>query len=369
MKLKHILNEISYGSLINKEKYNDLDNADKTLYRYTADSVSKIDHYFSELLERYPYEGGTIYRGLHFDSQEEYESFINMLDNQYIELTDSSSWTRFKETAKDFAHSKKSYFPTQDLMHAELQRRETGEHMTGYGGIVLKTTIKSNKAIDVNLSEFAKEDEIILPKGKYKVTIDFKAEPFNRKYNDINQAFIDLKRNDKKSKQIIEWLLLSKFDELTQEQIDIIIKMKYSEILKLPISSISNKVEVELLNDFKPDIFDLKINIPFILPIDLYKRASKTIQSKFDKINLTIDKALEIKISKLTTLENVIYANISDLKRYSKNYHDSNAIQKLKMLATKTYNLVNGRNYAKDNNISLTTLTKNIEILIQIMGL
>ena len=46
MKLKHILNEISYGSLIDKEKYNDLDNADKTLYRYTADSISKIDHYF-----------------------------------------------------------------------------------------------------------------------------------------------------------------------------------------------------------------------------------------------------------------------------------------------------------------------------------
>ena len=34
MKLNHILNEISYGSLIDKEKYNDLDNADKTLYRY-----------------------------------------------------------------------------------------------------------------------------------------------------------------------------------------------------------------------------------------------------------------------------------------------------------------------------------------------
>ena len=32
MKLKHILNETSYGSLIDNEKYTDLDNADELIH-------------------------------------------------------------------------------------------------------------------------------------------------------------------------------------------------------------------------------------------------------------------------------------------------------------------------------------------------
>jgi hypothetical protein len=313
MKLNHILNEISYGSLIDKEKYNDLDNADKTLYRYTADSISKIDHYFSELLERYPFKGGIVFRGLHFDSQEQYENFISNINNGFLELSESSSWTRFKETAADFAHTKKSYFPTPDLMNAESKRRNSGEHMTGYAGVVLKTNIKPNIAIDVNLSEFAKEDEIILPKGKYKVDIVFKAEPFNRKYTNIQTAFDDLKRGDKKSKQIIEWLLLSKFDELSSSQIDTIIKYKYGVILKISISELKDNVIVDLIKNYKSNTFELKIDTPFILPIDLYKRASKAMQTKFDKMYNIIDNELNAKILKLESLENVIRMNINDL--------------------------------------------------------
>ena len=368
MKLNHILNEISYGSLIDREKYNELDNADKTLYRYTADSISKIDHYFSELLERYPFKGGIVFRGLHFDSQEQYENFISNINNGFLELTESSSWTRFKETAADFAHTKKSYFPTPDLMNAEIKRRNSGEHMTGYAGIVLKTNIKSNIAIDVNLSEFAKEDEIILPKGKYKVDIVFKAEPFNRKYTNIQTAFDDLKRGDKKSKQIIEWLLLSKFDELSSSQIDAIIKYKYDGILKTSISELKDNVIVDLIKDFKPNTFELKIDTPFILPIDLYKRASKTMQTKFDKMYNIIDNELNAKILKLESLENVIHMNINDLKQYANSYH-SKAIKSLKTIALKTYNKVNEKNYAKSNNIPLTQLTKTLEILVKIMSL
>jgi hypothetical protein len=369
MKLNHILNEISYGSLIDKEKYNDLDNADKTLYRYTADSISKIDHYFSELLERYPFKGGIVFRGLHFDSQEQYENFISNINNGFLELSESSSWTRFKETAADFAHTKKSYFPTPDLMNAESKRRNSGEHMTGYAGVVLKTNIKPNIAIDVNLSEFAKEDEIILPKGKYKVDIVFKAEPFNRKYTNIQAAFDDLKRGDKKSKQIIEWLLLSKFDELSSSQIDTIIKYKYGVILKISISELKDNVIVDLIKNYKSNTFELKIDTPFILPIDLYKRASKTMQTKFDKMYNIIDNELNAKILKLESLENVIRMNINDLTQYANSYHHSKAIKSLKAIAVKTYNKVNEKNYAKSNNIPLNQLTKTLEILVKIMSL
>ena len=138
--------------------------------------------------------------------------------------------------------------------------------------------------------------------------------------------------------------------------------------LKHILSELKDNVIVDLIKDYKSNTFELKIDTPFILPIDLYKRASKAMQTKFDKMYNIIDNELNAKILKLESLENVIHMNINDLKQYANSYH-SKAIKSLKAIAVKTYNKVNEKNYAKSNNIPLNQLTKTLEILVKIMSL
>ena len=49
--------------------------------------------------------------------------------------------------------------------------RKNHERVVGYRGVILETTIKAGIAIDVTRSKFAKESEVILPSGSYKISV------------------------------------------------------------------------------------------------------------------------------------------------------------------------------------------------------
>lgn len=57
-----------------------LTKAESRLSKYTYDgqtSLSTAD--FEELVDMYPFDGGTLYRGVHFDTKEEYLDFKKLL--------------------------------------------------------------------------------------------------------------------------------------------------------------------------------------------------------------------------------------------------------------------------------------------------
>jgi hypothetical protein len=67
------------------------------------------------------------------------------------------------------------------IMSQEQERSQKNERMTGYRGVVLQTVIEPNTGIDVRRTPYSKEDEVILPKGTYKV----KVKTISKTYTDI----------------------------------------------------------------------------------------------------------------------------------------------------------------------------------------
>jgi hypothetical protein len=153
------------------------------LSKYTDQGFNKWpnDIVLSYLLKNYPNEETmTLYRGLHFDTKEEYDEFMNNLDGK-IDSGGITSWTTIYGTAEDFSLSKKTYYPTMAIMSQEQERSQKNERMTGYRGVVLQTVIEPNTGIDVRRTPYSKEDEVILPKGTYKV----KVKTISKTYTDI----------------------------------------------------------------------------------------------------------------------------------------------------------------------------------------
>lgn len=371
MKLVEIFKESShYGSLINKQKYDAMDSADKALYKYTADSYTSIVSHFEKLVEKYPFAGGKIYRGLHFDTQEEFETFMDSISSGSITIKSISSWTRNLKTAKGFSLTKKTYFPTLDIMWAEQSRRESGEHMTGYSGIVLKTTIPKNKAIDVNKTAYAKEDEIILPAGEYEVSIELKSEPFKLKYkDDVNQALSDIK-SGKDTNSIIEWLIHSKLNELTSEQMDLILLTKYKKMFTIKSNEILDKTDIKITSDFNKGAYvNIEIPIP-VIDETLYEKASSKFKSKYVKLLKSIDNELLKKLSLIEIQpEQITHIEISELKRFKNLYPDSRFIIAFKKLAVTGYNLINNSKHVKQNKIPIKHIAEVSTSLVKIMSI
>ena len=159
------------------------DSADTWLSKYTLENLDKYpsDAVVEELLSEYPYDGGTIYRGLNFQDKEQWEKFKEHTKNLTVLETGSiSSWTPSKKEAFPFAITRPTYFLDRELMQAESTKNKNVDYMIGHVGVILKTTIGPNAAIDVRKSPHSKESEVILPAGVYKIEVDDKHIPFMR---------------------------------------------------------------------------------------------------------------------------------------------------------------------------------------------
>ena len=66
-----------------------------------------------------------------------------------------------------------SYMEFMDSENMKLisAARKNHERVVGYRGVILETSIKAGVGIDVNRSKFAKESEVILPSGSYKISV------------------------------------------------------------------------------------------------------------------------------------------------------------------------------------------------------
>jgi hypothetical protein len=145
-------------------EFSRLDKADQTLYRYTKDERNFYNaDVYNQLLEKYSNkENITVYRGVNFKSRLQYHKFMKKFnkDGGYI-TSNAAGFAKSYDTAEDFAETTKTFFVNLDVMKAEGERQSRGDKMTGFCGIVLKTTIKAGDCVDVTLSNFAVEDEVL----------------------------------------------------------------------------------------------------------------------------------------------------------------------------------------------------------------
>lgn len=226
MKFKDFLNESR-----DDDEDDDLSTAEKALKKYVLDpsmsNKSKVVRNFDDLLYDYGNDKDlVVYRGLNFKNKEEYEEFINHVGKtKKFKVQDKwiSSWTRKKSTAEQFAITRPSYMEAMSIENMALinKAKDKNEHVVGYRGLVVKTTIKKGQAIDVNKTPFSAEDELLLVPGKYDIEIEefltnsdiIKQEGLSKvlaKYSDSNTI-------DDRKISIIMKIINDHSDELTNK--------------------------------------------------------------------------------------------------------------------------------------------------------
>lgn len=168
--------ELLEDSWRDSEIYNDFDESDTWLKKYTNEGMDKwpSQEIINDLLEKYPLSKNTkVYRGMNFYTKEKFDEFMNDLkNNNYIlDINGIASWAPDEKTAEQFAYTQPTYYPTPELLKYHKDALKQGEKVVGYRGIILTTELKVGQGIDVRKSEHSKESEIISIPGKYKVSV------------------------------------------------------------------------------------------------------------------------------------------------------------------------------------------------------
>jgi hypothetical protein len=148
----------------------------KWLAQYTYENLNKWPHsdIIQDLLHRFPSNAGTIYRGINFNTPEQYAEFMQpFAGSQTAELTFTgvTSWSTHKQTAHQFAITQPTYFLNREVMMAHDQMQKQRERLSGYRGIILSIRIAQGTGIDVDASGVGHESEVILPPGTYQVHV------------------------------------------------------------------------------------------------------------------------------------------------------------------------------------------------------
>lgn len=214
------------------------DDIDKAIDAYSNDAFKKsmLSVKINDAIARYPNtQSETLYRGLNFDTKEEYEAFISSIKDNQITLNEISSWSPSYQEAKSFAFTKPSYmeFMTKEKMAQIDKQNKEGERITGYRGIILKTKIPANTGLDMRNTSYSKENEIILPSGTYSVEIeDIKSFKDMMDQTNVNEiiANMDVDNDDKNEMMnFIEFMIrndASDFNEQSKEKIAKILELK-----------------------------------------------------------------------------------------------------------------------------------------------
>lgn len=146
-----------------------MNDSDKILSDYTRNELNIYSNEdYKAILKRWPNdEDMIVYRGINFPTQKDHDVFFedHKRNGGYI-TSNASGFAKSKETAKNFASTTKTYFPTLEVMQRESARTAMFEDVTGYGGVILKTVVKKGEVVDVTKSPHAIEDEVLFAPGK-----------------------------------------------------------------------------------------------------------------------------------------------------------------------------------------------------------
>jgi hypothetical protein len=185
------------------EDYEDLDNLDTALRRYTRDEMPISDNETLEgLLKRYPLEEDTtVYRGINFNSRLSYNKFMKKFNAVGgYKAYSATGFSKEKQTAEGFANSPKSFFMDKDVMAASAKKGDERERLSGYCGVLLTYVAKAGSVIDVNASKHGVESEILTMTGElikcdvtfipnYKSMIKLDNIDINKYVQDSNETY------------------------------------------------------------------------------------------------------------------------------------------------------------------------------------
>lgn len=396
---KQHLSEMNYGSLVSQDKLDSLNPDEQELYKYTADGFSFLSNeQIKRLAKKYPYEGGTLYRGLHFDTPEAEERWLkNFNEGGKTHLDGMSSWTPHLGTAVGFARTVKTYFPTKEVMLAHAEMTKSGDRMTGHGGVVLKVTVPSGIGLDVNKTDYAKESEVILPGGDYEISIERTMNPLRREITDADVAkahvakLVAMHKNvkDKKGEIDAEELKILKQDRdelsnylhaswaehLAPEDCDKLFMVSLGRHLEHIEKSPEDSVKVTKEKTFiAKDEYEISIWCGALLPDSspIIARLTDKLKKRIHRANIKVARALETELNKIDSVQDVIRLSVQgDVTGLSAALgHDIGRQLRAKFAAE--YHRLNSREHTKMLDLSdrraMEKYTKRITTMVQALG-
>ncbi|PLS18864.1 hypothetical protein CVD28_00240 [Bacillus sp. M6-12] len=159
----------------------DCQEEDIWLYQYVKNSVENKElkrGYLTKLRTKYPLRKGNrmAFRGINFQTKEEYETFIKEIESGTYEFKEISSWSLNYSYAKRFAtHIQKGTRKNDHTRKEELRIMfEQKANITGYKGVVLAIDLKKSMVLCDISEEYIgsmDEKEIVLRPGTYPVYI------------------------------------------------------------------------------------------------------------------------------------------------------------------------------------------------------
>lgn len=141
------------------------------------------------LIKKAPFEGGKLYRGMNFKTQESYEDFwAKTKGGTMFPGRAWSSWTPHENEAWAFAITWPTYNLNYELMHAEDAKSKNRDYMIGYQGVIVSLEVGPGVAADIRETGFAHESEIIVPEGTYPMEVVKNLKPFKRDITNQSEA-------------------------------------------------------------------------------------------------------------------------------------------------------------------------------------
>lgn len=231
----------------------DLDELEKALTKYVLNPDYKylVDSVIDDAIAEYGNTSSiTIYRGLNFDTKEDYDKFMKLIKSGTLRTKGSTSWSPDKKQAKIFAITKPSYMEFMDSARMAMisAQRKASERITGYRGIILKTRIAKGKGVDLRRFKNHAESEVLLPAGTYKITYEEVLSYKDTMKNSSPDAELAklTRSSSADDKKIMDYILKNyKPDQLSDES-----KHKIFQLTTPTLSKLGHRVEVQDPGDF-----------------------------------------------------------------------------------------------------------------------
>lgn len=388
MKFKQYLNERYDDYEDDDTDHIDTSHADGALKAYIKDPSNKhwLIDYADELLDLYGNSTPLkLYRGLNFDTKEDYDKFINSISDGKIKIVNNaSSWTRSISTARQFAKTKPSYmeFMSSEKMKLISKAQKEREYVVGYRGVILEIDINKGEGVDTKETPFAAEDEVIIFKGEYKCKYHelkknsdrIKEEGLDALLDEIEKAQeSDDKRTENYNETLLQKIIHDHRDELTDKMkaffgrrfLKKVPGFGYGHTFKNLYSRKNDKLEITLAKSpiitYGEDLFN-KEDVKKYLA-DSYKEHKKMLE----KIKKEIDKSSDDyniewyahEPSKWFKLIGLSKEFESLFSKYGKKYHDLNSKDNVKR--------INGLK-GKDRENAIDDFANSLKDLIKSMG-
>ena len=231
----------------------DLDDLEKALTKYVLNPDYKylVDSVIDDAIAEYGNTSSiTIYRGLNFDTKEDYDKFMKLIKGGTLRTKGSTSWSPDKKQAKIFAITKPSYMEFMDSARMAMisAQRKASERITGYRGIILKTKIAKGKGVDLRRFKNHAESEVLLPAGTYKITYEeVLSYKDTMKTSSPDAELAKLTRSSSADdKKIMDYILKNyKPDQLSDDS-----KHKIFQLTTPTLSKLGHQVKVQDPGDF-----------------------------------------------------------------------------------------------------------------------